>query len=316
MPLSASILMAPIIGLPVLLSAGPPFHKTSSKGISKGLALRPVTTPLQAKAWSHALAKHPNLGDSSSRGYATGLPHRSARNSQCRPCLTTHSQHESKARWSTLCACNAPTFHISYVNFIIWGIRRANATKKHPTIVSQLPSKDAEDQGILAWEPHSYENVLARAAACTGFCRFLCFSEFMTPDNAPLGLLVHLCACDRIALHDLHPLKHNITWSLHQDLKDWSALQRHSSHIGATEPELCPVMAISDFLVVLGKALADIFVNSRRHLVCKVKLTLHLVLLLLILKESLYVHFSIYSTYSCRFQRLGNWTAPDIADWS
>ena len=64
-------------------------------------------------------------------------------------------------------------------------------------------------------------------------------------------------------------------------------------------------MAISDFLVVLGKAPADLFVNSngapmcRRHLVRKVKLTLHLVLLLLILKESLYVYFSIYSTYSC-----------------
>ena len=304
---------------------GPPFHKTSIKGTSKGLALRPVTTPLQAKAWIHALAKLPNLGDSSSRGYATGLPHRSARRLpvQTMPNHTLSAQEQGKVVDPMSMQCtNLPIFHISYVNFIIWGIRRANATKKHPTIVSQLPTKDAEDQGILAWEPHSYKNVLAWAAARTGFCRFLCFSEFMTPDNAPLGLLVHLCACDRIALHDLHPLKHNTTWSLHQDLKDWSALQRHSSHIGATGPELCPVMAISDFLVVLGKALADLFVNSngapmcRGHLVRKVKLTLHLVLLLLILKESLYVYFSIYSTYSCRFQRLGKWTAPDIADCS
>lgn len=90
MPLLASSLMPPIMAHQFCKLQALPFHQLPSSGIPKCLASRPVTTPLQPRAWSQALANHPNppwvaaLVEGVQQGFCIGLQEYP----QCRPCLT------------------------------------------------------------------------------------------------------------------------------------------------------------------------------------------------------------------------------------
>ena len=146
--------------------------------------------------------------------------------------------------------CSTPTFHTPYTNLIIWGIRRVHAPKTPSQIWLPITmGMMLKIKASLAQEPHSFENRLVWAAACMGFFGFLRCSELLAPDNAPFDPRVHLRVADLHYIHsDLH---HHIEVLIKTSKTD----QLHigtTIAFGATSQELCPVVAILDFLAARG----------------------------------------------------------------
>ena len=176
--------------------------------------------------------------------------------------------------------CSAPTFHTPYTNLITRGIRRVNAARMPSQI--RLPITTGmmlKIKASLAREPHSFENMLVWAAACTGFFGFLRCSEFLAPDNAPFDPRVHLCVADLhyIRSDSQHHMEVRIKASKVDQFRVGTTIA-----LGATSEELCPVAAILDFLAARWNTPGALFINSdgtpmrRRQFVSKIQHALHL----------------------------------------
>ena len=157
-------------------------------------------------------------------------------------------------------ACMAPSFHTSYINLIIKGIKRINAAKKLARV--RLPITITMMRNIqqsLAAKPHQAENRMVWAACCTGFFGFLRSGEFLTPDDAEFDPQVHLGIEDLQYTHsDTQPYQ-----TLH--IKASKTDQFHVATavtLGATKLEICPVAAVLDYLSLRSDAPGPLFRNG------------------------------------------------------
>ena len=172
-------------------------------------------------------------------------------------------------------SCLAPSFHTPYVNLLIRGIKRTNASRRSPHV--RLPITVTLMRRIkqaLSVNPHSYENVLLWAACCTGFFGFLRCAEFLTPDDTPFDPQVHLSLDDLAYRHTATPPHFEV------QIKASKTDQFHQGTaivLGATGVELCPVAALLDFLGKRGGSPGPVFINAdatpmrRRQFVSKVQ---------------------------------------------
>ena len=157
-------------------------------------------------------------------------------------------------------SCLTPSFHTPYINLLIRGIKRTNATRKAAHV--RLPITITLMQRIkqsLAVNPHSYENVLLWAACCTGFFGFLRCAEFLTPDDAPFDPQVHLLLSDLTYRHTAIPphFEVHVKASKTDQFRQGAAIV-----LGATGSELCPVAALLDFLGKRGESPGPVFINA------------------------------------------------------
>ena len=176
---------------------------------------------------------------------------------------TTIEVYLAGLRFSHLLAdpsCAAPSFHTTYTNLIIRGIKRVNKWKGNPTV--QLPITTAmllRIKDALTSDPLCFKNQLLWAACCTGFFGFLRCSEFMTPDVGPVEPQVHLCLSDIAYVHNT---EHNHIEIVIKASKTDQFRQGTKVVLGFTGEQLYPVSALLNYLTVRGNKPGALFIKQ------------------------------------------------------
>lgn len=140
------------------------------------------------------------------------------------------------------------------------GIKRSQAEQGEPAKPRLPITPDLLRILRLAWRPGAGgDGVMLWAAVCTGFFGFLRAAEFTTPSLAAYDKNVHLSFSD-VALDSRScPSLARITVKASKTDPFRKGVE---VYLGRTDVELCPVIALVDYLGVRGPAPGPLFVFS------------------------------------------------------
>ena len=160
------------------------------------------------------------------------------------------------------------TFHTPHMKLLLKGIKRTQSQTGSKTV--RLPITSSLMRRIkesLQVNPGDYLNVVIWAACCIGFFGFLRCSEFLVPDDSQFDPSLHLTISD---LHFQGLASQGVLYIHIKGSKTDQFRQGTVVALGSTGGDLCPVLAMLDYLARRGNYPGPVFMLAdqqplRRH---------------------------------------------------
>ena len=154
-------------------------------------------------------------------------------------------------------SCILPSFHSPHMKILLRGIRQDQA-QQGPARV-RLPitaSLLRRIKSYLSNDPSAFLNILIWSACCLGFFGFLHCREFLIPDGQQFDANRHLSLAD-VTL-DRSPMQWQFYLFISASKTDqfWQGSQ---VVLGAAGSDLCPVVALLDYLSLRGDVAGPLF---------------------------------------------------------